>query len=293
MKILKKTVPNMPSTYSIVAMFVGLVFAAILDLTSAGSCREANLCCPGRDSACVVQKASPNAIIEVLSDKPCYCDHACIKLGDCCHDFKEACGVVDCVVSAWGPWSTCDSECGPGAQTRSRMVERAAENGGQHCPQLVQHRGCQGTKCNRRNPKSALKEVALLLPAELSETRHVNDSNDIRSNLRLRYQDDPEHDASKEYCVTFTVTKASKACYKETSLVGLTEGAHVCVQCQTQALRRVLDWRCEGDGGAEAMITRWSMLSSAHCHGKWLRTSKTGPECDASVCQPQPHFIFV
>ena len=49
---------------------------------SGGSCRESKLCCPGRDSSCVVQKAPINAIIEDLSDKPCYCDHACLKLGD-------------------------------------------------------------------------------------------------------------------------------------------------------------------------------------------------------------------
>ncbi|KAK0071809.1 hypothetical protein PV325_012315, partial [Microctonus aethiopoides] len=64
---------------------------------------------------------------------------------------------LDCIVSGWGPWSVCDTECGPGAQTRSRMVERAPENGGKHCPQLVQHRGCHGTKCHTRNPKNALK----------------------------------------------------------------------------------------------------------------------------------------
>ncbi|XP_037826911.1 somatomedin-B and thrombospondin type-1 domain-containing protein-like [Lucilia sericata] len=58
----------------------------------AGSCREAQLCCNGRDSSCVVQKAPINAIIEDLSDKPCYCDHACLKLGDCCSDFKDHCG---------------------------------------------------------------------------------------------------------------------------------------------------------------------------------------------------------
>lgn len=57
-----------------------------------GSCREATLCCNGRDSSCVVQKAPINAIIEDLSDKPCYCDHACLKLGDCCEDFKQHCG---------------------------------------------------------------------------------------------------------------------------------------------------------------------------------------------------------
>lgn len=69
------------------AMVVFLVVPA-----ECGSCREAKLCCPGRDSSCVVQKAPINAIIEDLSDKPCYCDHACLKLGDCCDDFKDACG---------------------------------------------------------------------------------------------------------------------------------------------------------------------------------------------------------
>ncbi|GAB0094895.1 hypothetical protein DMENIID0001_102210 [Sergentomyia squamirostris] len=58
----------------------------------AGSCRESSLCCNGRDSSCVVQKAPINAIIEDLSDKPCYCDHACLRLGDCCEDFKQYCG---------------------------------------------------------------------------------------------------------------------------------------------------------------------------------------------------------
>lgn len=69
-----------------------LCFASALCLAGycdANYCRDANLCCPGRDSSCVVQKAHQNAIIE---DKPCYCDHACLKLGDCCPDFRETCG---------------------------------------------------------------------------------------------------------------------------------------------------------------------------------------------------------
>ncbi|GBP74285.1 hypothetical protein EVAR_58563_1 [Eumeta japonica] len=59
------------------------------------SCRETKLCCPGRDSSCVVQKAQQNAIVEDPTDKPCYCDHACLKLGDCCPDFKDTCGDSD------------------------------------------------------------------------------------------------------------------------------------------------------------------------------------------------------
>lgn len=73
---------------------IGLVlYSTILVIgVNGGSCRESSLCCNGRDSSCVVQKAPINAIIEDLSDKPCYCDHACLKLGDCCSDFKQHCG---------------------------------------------------------------------------------------------------------------------------------------------------------------------------------------------------------
>ncbi|XP_017873028.1 PREDICTED: somatomedin-B and thrombospondin type-1 domain-containing protein-like, partial [Drosophila arizonae] len=75
------------------ALLGGVVWLSLLlPLAAGGSCREAQLCCNGRDSSCVVQKAPVNAIIEDLSDKPCYCDHACLKLGDCCDDFKDHCG---------------------------------------------------------------------------------------------------------------------------------------------------------------------------------------------------------
>ncbi len=68
------------------------VYSILMIGVNGGSCREATLCCNGRDSSCVVQKAPINAIIEDLNDKPCYCDHACLKLGDCCEDFKQHCG---------------------------------------------------------------------------------------------------------------------------------------------------------------------------------------------------------
>jgi hypothetical protein len=71
----------------------GLLICVTLSVQKvrAGSFREATLCCNGRDSSCVVQNAPLNEIIEDLSDKPCYCDHACLKLGDCCDDFKTHC----------------------------------------------------------------------------------------------------------------------------------------------------------------------------------------------------------
>ena len=57
-----------------------------------GSCREATKCCDGKDPDCVVQKADLNSIIMDLEDEPCYCDHNCINMGDCCPDFKDYCG---------------------------------------------------------------------------------------------------------------------------------------------------------------------------------------------------------
>lgn len=78
-----------------------LVLAGTVPVTSARTCKEASLCCSGRDSACVVQKAPINSIIEdPINDKPCYCDHACLKLGDCCDDFKQFCGGMY-LMTAW------------------------------------------------------------------------------------------------------------------------------------------------------------------------------------------------
>lgn len=55
------------------------------------SCRESGLCCPGRDSSCLIQGSKVNVILKDPYDRPCYCDHACITLGDCCYDYKQTC----------------------------------------------------------------------------------------------------------------------------------------------------------------------------------------------------------
>lgn len=43
-----------------------------------------------------------------------------------------------------------------------------------------------------------ITETALLLPAELSKSRHENDTVDIRRNLRLRYRDTFKHNREHE-----------------------------------------------------------------------------------------------
>lgn len=76
---------------SVIVNFLFLMLFNAFEVVFCGSCLEAKLCCPGRDSSCVVQKTLINAVVENVNEKPCYCDHACLKLGDCCTDFKKAC----------------------------------------------------------------------------------------------------------------------------------------------------------------------------------------------------------
>ena len=75
---------------------------------SRGSCKAARKCCDGKDLNCVVQNGNKNAasLNSILQDNdenefsdmdlddlmPCYCDHGCMSVGDCCSDFKDYCG---------------------------------------------------------------------------------------------------------------------------------------------------------------------------------------------------------
>lgn len=81
-----------------------------IDPLQFGSCRTNSLCCSGRDSRCSVlmpmstqsiQRRSSRDSISLFGNlletsnaplKECYCDGACITLGDCCADYKETCG---------------------------------------------------------------------------------------------------------------------------------------------------------------------------------------------------------
>ncbi|XP_035726472.1 uncharacterized protein LOC118443494 isoform X1 [Vespa mandarinia] len=197
-----------------------VLFALIfyMDTALAGSCSAAKLCCQGRDSGCVIQKESPNAIIESPRDKPCYCDHACLKLADCCDDFKETCGVVDCIVNEWSEWSACNTGCGSGMQKRSRSVRISEKNGGKHCPRLDQIRSCRSFQsCHSGILRPLLhdRSVTLLsfLPGDYNDTE-VGIGNEI-SRMSQR-------------CVAFTIVRASRACKRISSF--LAEGTRICVE---------------------------------------------------------------
>ena len=57
---------------------------------TANLCSTQGLCCKHRDSNCVVQNVLQNHSVDT-SALPCYCDHACLKLDDCCIDYQEFC----------------------------------------------------------------------------------------------------------------------------------------------------------------------------------------------------------
>ena len=52
---------------------------------SDGKCVDAERCCVGRDSSCVVHGN--------IFSSPCYCDEGCLETGDCCSDYQEVCNV--------------------------------------------------------------------------------------------------------------------------------------------------------------------------------------------------------
>ncbi|XP_075746775.1 somatomedin-B and thrombospondin type-1 domain-containing protein-like [Rhipicephalus microplus] len=266
-----------------------------------GSCRAAGMCCPGRDASCVVRKmmthasigvtSGPNALVEERDEQSCYCDHACMQLGDCCDDFKESCGVSDCHMSEWGPWSECDTDCGPGGMGRERTILEQPRNGGLSCGELRQRRGCYGHRCNSKPQDKIHRETALLLPVTFSPVRSMNDSYDIRQNLKYL----PKSELSKEnnttakpYVVLFEVTKSRKACEALESFNLLREGQRLCISCEVTAMRKHLGHRCTGHG-LEDRTSRFAALGNLHCHGRWQRLERT----DRCPHGRQPDFIFV
>jgi hypothetical protein len=54
---------------------------------------------------------------------------------------------VNCVVSDWSDWSSCDKTCGGGVQNRTRIITQPAENGGTSCPVLSDSRQCNTSPC--------------------------------------------------------------------------------------------------------------------------------------------------
>ncbi|XP_020292416.1 somatomedin-B and thrombospondin type-1 domain-containing protein isoform X2 [Pseudomyrmex gracilis] len=253
----------------ITLIVVATLIFLIVDVTASGSCSSAKLCCQGRDSGCVIQKESLNAIIETPHDKPCYCDHACLKLADCCDDFKETCGVVDCAVSEWSPWSPCDNGCGSGTQRRIRVIEISEKNGGKHCPHLDQVRTChsfQSCHAGIRSSQPHAKSVTFL-------TLFPGDGNG--TDVRIK-----DGIVDKSSCIAFTIVRASRACSKISDF--LVEGSRICVEHpDDESMDRYVGigrWKLSID------IVGNGRSARSACHGKWIGDPRLTLDCRDPRC---------
>jgi len=273
-----------------------------------GSCRAARKCCEGKDTDCEVSfKASSNDIILNLNEETCYCDHGCLDMGDCCHDYKDYCGVYDCQVGEWEGWSSCSSDCGEGTQQRNRQVLRPESNGGVSCPDLHQSRKCQVTckeeeeeedathrgmsahrlSADKHKTPQAIRETAMVLPGKYSQLHNQvesSDSYDVRQNLKTFHREEN----TDEYCVVFKVEKAMKSCQFNEDTKRIVRGAEVCVSCESKSIRPHLGDRCSGHG-LENRVTRFKAVITPGCHGKWVKTAVY----DKCPCKSGTDFIFV
>ena len=80
--------------------FTVLLLLLLMMMMMAGvdaSCAAAARCCDGKDNGChgvVVYSNSlrlENLLYGKLSKKSCFCDSACVELGDCCSDYRTHC----------------------------------------------------------------------------------------------------------------------------------------------------------------------------------------------------------
>lgn len=269
-----------------------LLVASSFDWTLAytfGSCAQARMCCDGKDASCVVE-SKPHQLSNLdprSRSVPCYCDHGCLDVGDCCPDFKEYCGVMDCKVGNWSNWSSCDVSCGTGSSVRSREIIHPESNGGQECPALEEKKTCRATKCSKRHRDriSALKESAMLLPGKYLK-KMARNTYDVRSNLKSYKK--PK--TSQSYCVVFQVDKAMRSCLSDKDTRDLVRGNTICVQCNSKATKSQLGGRCTGHG-TEGKRTRFKNVMTPKCHGRWTRLELVeGEECP---CKGGPDFVFV
>ncbi|XP_066055086.1 somatomedin-B and thrombospondin type-1 domain-containing protein-like [Chamaea fasciata] len=240
-------------------------------------CAARGLCCPGRRPACLSAGRRPDG-----SSGPCWCDQACARALDCCHDYAHTCPVIPCVVSPWSAWSGCAEPCKRTYRVRSRRVLQEPRNGGQPCPALQQRAGCveywtrQGAECQQA-----------LIPALIT-------TGGFGTARKKRAAADGSERAG--FCVQFQLVALTPGCLhsqhsQHARWTRRLRGGHmVCVECQPPALLPA-GRHCRGDGSGSHpnQLLHWEAVGNHRCRGTWRRIR----QLDSCSCPSDHSFLFI
>uniref|UniRef100_A0A8D2IRE7 SMB domain-containing protein n=1 Tax=Varanus komodoensis TaxID=61221 RepID=A0A8D2IRE7_VARKO len=243
-------------------------------------CAKLGRCCAGRSLACVSAGWRPDG-----SHGPCYCDQACPYTLDCCHDYRQVCPVVSCLVSDWSEWSGCAEPCKVTYRVRRRRIVREPRNGGEACPPLEEKAGCleywtqQGTECKQSLSKWNRAPFWIL--------------SDVRRKIHGR----PLWGAHSidGYCVEFQLTAITEGCLHGNSsythwMKYLSEGHTVCVECQHPALdSRSLHCSGDGSGAKKNQLLHWQAVGNPRCRGTWKKVQ----QLNSCSCPSVHSFLFI
>uniref|UniRef100_A0A8C6UVV1 Si:dkey-7k24.5 n=1 Tax=Neogobius melanostomus TaxID=47308 RepID=A0A8C6UVV1_9GOBI len=243
------------------------------------ACREAGLCCNGRDPACVTKGWKLDRTFGT-----CFCDQACVSTQDCCDDYQTACPAVSCEVSEWSQWSGCSEPCRAGVRRRSRTILRERQNAADPCPLWRNRRGVLSIGLNK-----APATIHWVIPALITSSGYGN---------ARKKRDIPDSEVTG-YCVRFQLTSLTAECAQSRGahthwMQYLREGHQVCVECQPPALAQG-QAHCTGDG--ESFYSndywqpslQWQAVGNPRCRGLWRRVERL----DTCTCPTAHSFLFI
>ncbi|TRZ00520.1 hypothetical protein DNTS_017975 [Danionella cerebrum] len=265
-----------------------LYFIALLVSQSEEGCLETGMCCFGQNQSCSTEDWRKDG-----SFGECYCDQACRKTLDCCHDYDLACPAVSCVVSEWSSWSGCQEPCKVTQRSRQRKVLVEARNGGEGCPPLYQTAGCADYQ-DKDGPclQSLVLDLFLChyftVPALITTGGYAN----------ARKKRDVLNNSTIGYCVEFELMSLTESCQSSFSphtrwMRYLKEGHQVCVECQPPALAQGRRY-CSGDGESTGQdrglqSLQWQAVGNSLCRGLWRRVGRR----ESCSCPTVHSFLFI
>ncbi|XP_043382980.1 somatomedin-B and thrombospondin type-1 domain-containing protein isoform X3 [Chelonia mydas] len=220
----------------------------LLAPSSEAGCAELGRCCRGRDLACVSSGWRPDR-----SHGACYCDQACPRTMDCCHDYPQACPEVSCAVSEWSDWSGCAEPCQATYRVRRRHVVQEPRNG---VPALITTGG-YGRARKKRAASSDNEGAGYCVEFQIT--------------------------AIMEGCLQGNSSYTQWMRY-------LSEGHTVCVECQHPALdSRNLHCYGDGSGSKKNQLLHWQAMGNPQCRGTWRRVR----QLDTCSCPSVHSFLFI